>query len=270
MAVNVNILKSEDTNASQDTRESIKIPAVMYHSILNNKKGVYIVSEKQLESDLLAFKKSGYTTVFPTQIIDYVKNGSKLPDKPLLITFDDGHYNNMLYALPLLKKHNEKAVINIIGRFSNHSTASGDHSNPQYSHLTWSQIKKLKLSECFEIGSHSYNMHNYKPRFGIAQKKDETLEEYCLSIKNDIMLLQDKLNSEVGVTPNVFAYPFGEYCETAKNLLVAFGFEMLLTSNEGISKVTKWQPNSILELKRINRNGSFTSLELLSKINSFL
>lgn len=254
---NINILDKKEIK-NLDTRESIKIPVIMYHSILNNKKGVYIVSEKQFDSDLLAFKKNGYTTVFPAQIIDYVKNGSKLPEKPLLITFDDGHYNNLLYGLPLLKKHNAKAIINIIGRFSNHSTNSGDHSNPQYSHLTWSQIKKMKLSDCFEIGSHSYNMHNYKPRFGIAQKKGETLEEYCQALKDDIMLLQNKLNSEVGVTPNVFAYPFGEYCDIARNLLVALGFEMLLTSNEGISRVVKWKPDSLLELKRINRNGGFT------------
>lgn len=256
------------TDFKIDERESIRLPIVMYHSILHNKKGTYIVSEKQLEYDLIAFRNAGFTTVFPSEIIDYVKNGKKLPQKPLLLTFDDGHYNNLYYALPLLEKYNAKALIDIIGRFSNHSTVSGDHSKLEYSHLTWSQIRKLYLSGHFEIGNHSYGMHNYKPRFGISKKSDETDEEYRKNLIGDIGLLQEKLNNFVGVTPKVFAYPFGKYCDNSKKILADMGFEMFLTCNEGVSKVHKFNLKSISLLKRINRSGFYTTQELITKINT--
>ena len=110
--------------------ESVVLTTVMYHAVLNSRTGTYIVSEKQLDNDLYAYKAAGYTTVFPSEIIAYANGTGTLPEKPLLITFDDGHYNNLYYGLPLLKKHGMKANINIIGAFSAHSTDSGDHSNP--------------------------------------------------------------------------------------------------------------------------------------------
>ena len=257
----------KDKTDKRDKRDIIRLPIVMYHKISDCQKGTYIVTQQQFENDLLAFNKAGYTTVFPSEIIEYVKNGKFLPKKPLLITFDDGHYNNMSYGLPLLKKYNAKALINIIGKFSNFSTTSGDHSNNNYSHLTWSQIKELSLSGHFEIGSHSYNMHNYKPRFGISQKNGESDEQYCNCLSDDVGLLQEKLEHFVGVKPKVFAYPFGEYSNLAKNLLKSLGFEMFLTCNEGVSNIKKFDINSIHQLKRINRSGYYTTQELLSKLS---
>lgn len=256
------------SNFKTDNRDIIRLPIVMYHKISDCKKGTYIVTQQQFENDLLAFDKAGYTTVFPSEIIEYVKSGKSLPQKPLLITFDDGHYNNLYYGLPLLKKYNAKALINIIGKFSNFSTVSGDHSNNNYSHLTWSQIKELNLSGHFEIGSHSYNMHNYKPRFGISQKSGESDEQYCSCLSEDIELLQEKLEYFAGVKPKVFAYPFGEYSNLAKNHLISLGFEMFLTCNEGVSYIKKFDKNSIHQLKRINRSGYYTTQELLSKLNA--
>ncbi|MDD2227655.1 MAG: polysaccharide deacetylase family protein [Clostridia bacterium] len=250
----------------QDSREKIRLPIVMYHKISIDKKGTYIVNQWQLESDLIAFQKAGYTTVFPSEIISYVKQGKKLPSKPLLLTFDDGHYNNLCYALPLLKKYNVKALMNIIGQFSNNSSLVGD-SNPAYSHVTWQQIKELYDSGFFEIGNHSYNMHNYKPRFGIIQKKNETSEEYYTCLKEDIGKLQNKLRLCAGVIPKVFAWPFGEYSTNATNILLSMGFEMFLTCNEGVSFIKKNNPSSLIQLKRINRNGLFSTQELINKLS---
>jgi len=253
----------------EDIREKICLPIIMYHKISIDKKGTYMVNQWQLESDLIAFKKAGYTTVFPSEIIAYVKQGKKLPSKPLLLTFDDGHYNNLCYALPLLKKYNAKALMNIIGQFSNNSSLAGD-SNPAYSHVTWQQIKELYNSGFFEIGNHSYNMHNYKPRFGVIQKKNESSEEYHTCLKEDIEKLQNKLRLCAGIVPKIFAWPFGEYSINATNILLSMGFEMFLTCNEGVSFIKKNNPSSLIQLKRINRNGLFSTQELINKINKQL
>ena len=50
-------------------------------------------------------------------VIDFVLNGTPLPEKPVMLTFDDGYYNDYVYAYPLLKKYNSKMVFSPIGRY---------------------------------------------------------------------------------------------------------------------------------------------------------
>lgn len=255
--------------AKEDTRTEIKLPVVMYHSVLKSKSGKYIVSPSAFEEDLKAFLKSGYTFVFPSEVIDFCLGDGSLPDKPVLITFDDGHYNNMYYALPLIEKYNAKALISFIGKFTEHSTSSGDHSNPNYSHLTWAQLKQLQDGGYFEIGNHTYNMHNYKPRFGVAQKTGESREEYLRNLDDDLAILERKL-SENGIgKPQTFAYPFGKYNDTVQGFLSDNGYKMMFTCNEGVSVVRRGSPESLYKIRRINRDGNMSSDELIKKIESF-
>lgn len=256
----------ESSGAFAVNEDERALPVLMYHSILNSKHGTYIVSAAQFESDIKALEEAGYTTVFPSEIIAFCEGKGELPEKPVLITFDDGHYNNMYYGLPILQKYNAKAVLNVIGAFSEFSTTSGDDSNPNYSHVTWEQVGILAESGCFEIGNHTYNMHKYKPRFGIMPKDGESEEEYAENLRADIMRLQIKIEESAGYRPQVFAYPFGQYDKEIKARLIDMGFKMLLTCNEGVNVIKKGDSENILRLKRINRKGSYstsTVIELL-------
>ena len=60
-------------------------------------------------------------------------------------------------------------------------------------------------------------MHNYKPRFGVGKKAGESEAAYREAVRNDIGKLQSVLREKSGVTPVVFAYPFGKYTEEAKD-----------------------------------------------------
>lgn len=61
-----------------------------------------------------------------TELINYVYNDASLPEKPIIITFDDGYYNNLSYAVPLLHKYNMKAVVSIVGEYSDRYTESDE------------------------------------------------------------------------------------------------------------------------------------------------
>ena len=124
---------------------TVSLPILMYHSVLKSKSGTYIVSPAQLEQDFKRIVDKGYTSVTTQQIVDYVDGKGALPPKPILITFDDGHYNNIYYAKPLLEKYGLKALINVIGKFSDFTTASGDTDNPNYSHVTWEEIGRAHV-----------------------------------------------------------------------------------------------------------------------------
>lgn len=95
-------------------QDAVIMPVIMYHTILNSRDGVYIVSEAQLENDLKELIARGYEFVFPSEVAEFVSGEGSLPEKPVMLTFDDGHYNNLYYGLPILEKYGAKANINII------------------------------------------------------------------------------------------------------------------------------------------------------------
>ena len=243
--------------------ESVKLPVLMYHSVTDFGKSEYIVTEKQLEADLKYLTERGYVAVSAKELIDYAEGTGDLPEKPVLITFDDGHYNNLSAALPLLEKYDCRAVVSVIGKFCEYATTSGESHHPEYSYLTWDDVKQLSESGRVEIGSHTYNMHNYSPRFGIGRVKGEDDETYLEKLTTDIERLNDKL-SACGVRPVVFAYPFGRFNTIAQNRLMDLGFKITLTCSEGINKIEKGNPKSLIHLKRYNRASSLSTSEMFA------
>lgn len=247
--------------------EERQIPIIMYHSVLPSKTGQYCVTPSMLEDDLKYLKERGYQSVFISDIIDFCEGNGSLPEKPVVISFDDGHYNNYYYAYPVIAKMNFKANLNVIGCFVDYSTKSKDNDNPSYSYLTWSEIKTLQDSGYFEIGNHTYKMHNFKPRFGICKKKDESKKDYQKNIREDILKLENKLKNECNITTKVFAYPFGEYNDDCENILRGLGYKAFLTCNEGINKIKKGESKKLSHLKRINRTGLITTAEFFEKFD---
>lgn len=106
--------------------DEIELPIIMYHSLLKYQKSTYIVHPNIFEEDLKYIQSKGYSTITMTELINYVYNDAPLPEKPIIITFDDGYYNNLSYAVPLLHKYNMKAVVSIVGEYSDRYTESDE------------------------------------------------------------------------------------------------------------------------------------------------
>ena len=111
------------TTVTASEEEGIRVPIVMYHSVLKSRTGKYIVSPEQLEQDLKYIQERGYETIVMADLIEYVENGRELPERPIMLTFDDGYYNNLHYVVPLLEKYNMRAVISVVGKYTD------DYSN---------------------------------------------------------------------------------------------------------------------------------------------
>ena len=242
---------AKSASAEEDAR---RLPILMYHSISETRKGVYFVSPDTLRADLAAIKARGYTFVSAQEVIDYLKGVGDLPEKPLLLTFDDGHYNNLYYGLDILREEGARAVINVIGCFSEYSsTHEKDHV--EYSHLTWDEIAYLARSGVFEIGSHTYAMHAYKPRFGIKRMKGESIEEHRRALTADLERIDRALLDKCGVRPVAFAYPFGAYDESAESV-VRERYEAIFTCYERVNRLKKGDADKLKRLWRINRDGT--------------
>ena len=255
------------SNASTQKEEGIKLPIIMYHSVLKDKSksGKYIISPDVLEKDLEYIESKGYTTITMIDLINYVYNNVPLPQKPILITFDDGHYNNFGYAIPLLKKYNMKAVISIVGEYTDRYSKT-DEANLNYSYMRWKDINEAMRDGTIEFQNHSYNMHsNSKGRNGSSKKRGETIEEYKENFINDIMKLQEEFMKKTNYLPNTYTYPFGMVTKESNNFVKEMGFKASLSCTSGINIITK-DANCLYLLKRNNRPSGISTEAFFKKL----
>ncbi len=254
---------------SNVSENQIALPIIMYHGLLKDPalQNKFVIDPALFESDLEYLKKKGYTTMFLSDLIQCVKNGTPFPKKPIILTFDDGYYNNYLYAFPLLKKNNMKAVISIIGRYTDQYSEK-DSNQPSYSHITWDQINEMIDSGCIEIQNHTYDMHTYNSgRKGSLRKNGESIEAYGVALDTDIGYLQKHIKEKTGTKPNTFTYPFGFHSKNSEEFLKGLGFEATLTCREKINYIStkKRNPDELYQLNRILRGPNLSSEDFFQK-----
>ena len=254
-------------SAGKSGEKPVPLPVIMYHSVCGKTPSDYTVTPQQLENDLAWLKNNGYTSVSARQLIDYTNGIGELPGKAILITFDDGFYNNLSLALPLLEKYDMCAVVSIVGRYTDDYAPSDPHAD-SYSYLTWEDISQLAASGRVEIGSHTYDMHSNKSkRNGCAKLPDETSEEYTSLLSADIGLLKTELMQNCGIAPAVFAYPFGALSRESLPVLRDSGILMTLTCREGMNYITR-EPRCLYGIFRYNRSGLLTTEEYMARLSA--
>ena len=251
-----------------NSEDYIEVPIIMYHSILkdSSRSNKYTVTPAVLEEDLKYIKDKGYTTVTIADLISYVYNDTPLPEKPIVLTFDDGHYNNYGYLFPLLEKYDMKAVISIVGSYTDKFTET-DEANLNYSYLRWKDIKELMDTGRIEFQNHTYSLHsNTGKRIGTKKIKGETDEHYKSILKDDILKLQQEFEENTNYFPQCFTYPFGGISNASLDIIKELGFKASLSCEQGINKLTK-NPNSLYLLKRYNRPSYISTYNFFQKIN---
>ncbi|MBQ7097819.1 MAG: polysaccharide deacetylase family protein [Clostridia bacterium] len=244
--------------------DEVEVPIIMYHNIhkANESDSKYVISEADFENDLKFLSDNGYTTVVMQDLINFVQGKSSLPKKPVVLTFDDGYFNNCAYGFPLLQKYNSKAVISIIGYYTDQFTQSPDE-NPKYSHLTWDDIKELMKSGNIEFQNHSYNLHTTdKGRNGSKKKRSETLEEYKQLLTSDLQKLQEEFTQNTGYTPTTFTYPFGSVSEASFDIIKELGFQATLSCENKTNFLTH-DPECLYMLNRFIRTPSVSVKDIL-------
>ena len=250
---------------AEKAEECVEVPILMYHSVcINNKvNSEYCLPPEKFEGDLRYLSEKGYTAVFISEIADYAEGKGELPEKPVAITLDDGYYNGLCNVLPLLKKYDMKATVSVVGAYTEEYSRLGD-TNPSYAYLSWDNIKYLARSGYFEIGNHTYSMHELSPRKGCGKISGESTEHYKTVLESDVMKLQNILRERCGITPDVFAYPYGEKSAESAAVLKEAGFRAALTCDERINKIVR-DPDILFSLGRINRASHYSTAAFMAE-----
>lgn len=256
------------TETAAQMEQQVRLPVLMYHHILKDsgRWGDYVISPREFENDLKQIKKEGYTTVTTKEIEDFLNLSEPLPEKPILITFDDGYESFHEYAFPLLQKYEMNAVVSIIGKYTDLYSADVV-KNVSYSHVNWEQLNEMVESGLVEVGNHTYEQHKTKGRKGIRKLDSESEEQYRQFLMNDVGTFNQEINRELGITPTVFAYPFGAYSEHSGEILSEIGFHVVLTSEQKINVLTpsKHEQGDLICLKRFNRPSGISSEQMFKK-----
>lgn len=249
------IYKEPTVLANSDSMGSFKI--IMYHHITEKPErvGDYVISTKKLEEDFNYLKEKGYHTLSIKELYAIEAGEMALPPKSVMLTFDDGQESFYKYAFPLLKKYNFKAVLSVIGIYTEQFSKTEDH-NIDYSHITLTELKEISESGLVEIGNHTYNLHNNNGvgRYGVAKNKGETLEQYKKAIKQDADDFNNLVTEHIGFSPKIFTYPFGKYSPETKDILKEIGYTAILTCYEK-SNTPNSSEDWLLSLGRYNRPG---------------
>lgn len=186
----------------------LRLPVLMYHHVVHNWQecNEMTVTESRLEQDLLWLAENGYQTVLPRELAA----GAPLPEKPVLLTFDDGYRSNYDLAYPLLQKYRAKAAIAVMAYMQD---------NPGGNFLTWDMCREMTVSGLVEIGSHGYVIHNLDGRMGnfvpgqangVQRRTGESDNDFYCRVLADLRCSFDRIAQETGVPPTYFAYPFGK------------------------------------------------------------
>ncbi|MGE5630187.1 MAG: polysaccharide deacetylase family protein, partial [Caulobacteraceae bacterium] len=141
--------------------EPVFVPVLLYHNLEQQYSGenTSTVSVEKFEKDLATIREAGYTPIFFDELSGFLEGKNVLPQKPIIITFDDGYASNYEYAYPLLKKYRMKAEIFIIGwNVGKHPFMLADTSI--IPHFSWKQAKEMVDSGRVKIQSHTYDLHN--------------------------------------------------------------------------------------------------------------
>lgn len=250
--------------------EKISVPIVMYHEIKPEKDEYGNRSVEQFEADLIAYKNAGYSTIFYEDLIKYVYDDIELPENPLIITFDDGYLSNYTHAYPLLKKHDMKAVISIIGWSVglDYDDARQRSINP---HFTWAMAREMIDSGHVEIQSHSFDMHDVlsdeNARQGVLQKSDEDNFDYIKRFYEDADLMHTAIDEHLGIDVKIFTYPYGFNNPMTEGLLKRLGYLGTVTVEEGINIISR-EVSSLYMLKRINAPSWLTTEQIVEKLRN--
>lgn len=239
-----------------------QVPVIMYHVITTNSGeiGKWGITPKELEADLLYLKNNGYTTVLVEDLIKFVDGKLTLPERPIMLTFDDGRTSDYTYLLPLLKTYEMKAVLSIVGTFADKYSGTECLKKP---HMGWEQISELSKSGLVEIQCHSFNLHG---KTGSGKLKGESLETYQARLKADLLKNRALILEHTGKKPTSFAYPLGIISQGSQEVLQEIDLQASFTCTHANNTITQGQPEGLFMLNRFNRPSEVCVGSILSKL----
>ena len=245
-----------------------EVPVLMYHHLSGSETGDMIVSPDAFREQMEALTAAGYETVSLDELYGYVVRGEDLPEKPVVITFDDGYRSNYELAYPVLRSLGMKAVIFPIGAQLGCDTYKNDGEHAIYPHFGLTEAEEMRASGLVEIQSHTYDLHQASAyeaetaRENMAALAGESEADWLDVLRLDAEREKEALS--MGGENPVFAlaFPSGVQNDEIRAAAVESGMRVMLTTETGTNTLIRGLPQSLYGLRRITV-GEMSGADLL-------
>jgi peptidoglycan/xylan/chitin deacetylase (PgdA/CDA1 family) len=222
-----------------ENKKQIKLPIIIYHRIdtlenvdKNDKIAIGLrVSPEVFERQLKYIKENNYTTITSFDLAAYINSKKELPQKPILLTFDDGYKDNYTKAFPLLQKYSMKGDFAVI-------TAGINTSD----YMTTDDLKDL-IKNGHSIASHTVSHCTTAIKISnntFQVSPVETIEKPCTKfatqerltegqIKYEFQKSKDDLEKSLGIKVTHIVYPYGFWNQQAVEIAKSLGYNFATT-----------------------------------------
>lgn len=268
MSVGCSSVANEDS-ATLPT-SSVKVPILMFHDVKTYEGGAWSISADNFRGIMEFILECGFTPVSFDSLTDYVDCKSTLPEKPVVITFDDGYFGVYRNVLPIITELNIPITVFMICE-TVRTPGVASACEADLPPLSAAELKIMNASPLVSVQSHSYALHGDNTSYGSTVRSSalplngESEQNYKKIFGEDCRRAEEVL-SEIGVDKcTVFSYPNGKYSKWTEEVLHDRNYRVSVTSDENrVNKVTVGERESLFLLGRLNIN-DMTSKEALSE-----
>lgn len=229
-AISKSELILDDNNNKEQLANKTKYyaPVLAYHHIGDRiQQNSYYVSPAIFDKQLTYLEEKGYSVISMDKFYEAAKHNGTLPDKPVVLTFDDGNPDNYTNAFPILQKHNMTATFFI--KLNNvHETGPT---------MTWNKLKEMSDAGMI-IGSHTVNHDT------LTALPDDV-------IINELVQSKKVIENKTGTKVLYFCYPGGIYNDKIIAELKKAGYLMAFTTKHKVNQEIK-DNNSLYTIPRVH------------------
>jgi peptidoglycan/xylan/chitin deacetylase (PgdA/CDA1 family) len=229
------------------------VPVLMYHHI-STSPGMITVTPEHFSEQMAYIARAGYRTVGATELAAFLR-GEDLPEKSLVITFDDGYLDNWVHAHPVLEKHSLKALCFLVSSWpgmggvrANASTGGSSALPTLLNHrdgeraieqgraddviLRWSEIDAMREAGTFEFHSHTHSHVRWDQATQSGEEKRERLQQ-------DLRDARETLAKRLGSVSDHLCWPQGYYDDDYREVARDAGFKHFYTCHVGTNAHTR-------------------------------
>ena len=198
------------------------VPILAYHQV-SEADDIYSVTAGQFEEQMAYLAEKGYNAISLKELFDFFDGKGNLPDKPIVITFDDGYEDNVLTALPIMEKYKMRSTVFVVPSLV---------GTTEY--LSWEQVSEMQKHHT-EIGSHTMSHVGMNEISSVDQRRE--LQES-----------KTALEEHLGQPITFFAYPYGQFTAITQQLLKDTGYRGACSGITGLNN----KGTDVYALKRVN------------------
>ena len=189
------------------------LPVLQYHHVSISSPKSTSVTPEQFTEQMNYLQSAGFQVVDLRSALDDLRDNKPLPEKAVAITFDDAYRNIYQAGFPILKERHFPFTVFI-------NTEPVERKSRSF--LTWDQMKEM------EAFGGVFANHTISHPYMLRKEKGESDEAWLSRMNNEVDTVEGLLVKNLGHSPKMLAYPYGESNDTIRTMMkekgiIAFG-----------------------------------------------